>query len=62
MEVGTRVYIKSLKKYGTVVEVDGFPYNRVAINWPFVNIDNYDHPFRTGEFFDPENLEIQEKL
>lgn len=58
MEIGTRVFIKSMKKYGIVVESTQFPYGRIPGHWPLVHIEKYDHSFRSGEYFDPTDLEV----
>lgn len=58
MTIGTKVFIKSMNKTGVVIDVDGFPYGRIPLNWPFVKINNYGHPYRLGEYFDPKDLEV----
>lgn len=58
MQVGTKVFIKSLKKTGVIVECESFPHGRVPIDWPLVRIDDGGFEYRTSEFFDPDDLEI----
>lgn len=58
MKLGTKVFIKSLNKTGTVVECLEFPYGRVPLLWPFIRVNGGLTFGRRAEFFDPEDLEI----